>query len=227
MDNKSKKRKSKYLTEPYFSAMMQAIKKVRFEGWKVRQACTKYRVPNRSLVRYIEVSSDESSPFYVNPRVQPINNNSNIGQFPPIRGISADASTTLSASRDVPTSQQYNKMGCEPTKLSNNKGHCMDKRHFPEDDFFSSTPDSPVFDDTDQLISNNQESLATPSFPIFDSSINARATAAKLPAVTEPTNHTPKSKGMEVEKELESQLEIEDCHIQCFLQDIADIDFGF
>jgi len=231
MDIKSKKRKSKYLTEPHFSAMMQAIKKVRFEGWKITQACTEYRVPNRSLKRYIEVSMDENSPFYARPCSQSIKNTSNTGHFPPIRGSSAAASTIFSASRDAPSPKRLKRikvtMGCEPDKFPSSKDHCMDHWHLAEDDIFSSSQDNPLFDDMDQLISNNQESLTSPSSAVFESSNSPRTTAAKLPAMTEPTKQTPTGNGMEVEADPESRLEIEDCHIQCFLQDIADIDFGF
>lgn len=229
MDNKSKKRKSKYLTEPHFSAMMQAIKKVRFEGWKVTQACTEYRVPNRSLRRYVEVSMDESSPFYVRPRLH--SSTSNIGHFPPIRGTSATASAIFSTSQDAPTPKRLKPIkattGCEPAKSPKNNGHFVDHWHLPEDDFFPSSQDSSVFDDMDQLISHNQESLTSPSSPVFESSNNPRTTAAKLPAMTETTNQTPTGNEMEVETDPESRLQIKDCHIQCFLQDIADIDFGF
>lgn len=198
--------------------MMQAIKKVRFEGWKLTKACSEYRVPNRSLRRYVEVSTDESSPFYVRPQLQL--SASNIGHFPPIRGRSADASSTFSDSQDAPTPKRLKPikvtMGCEPAKFPNSKGHCVDHWHSPAEDFPPFSQDNALFADMDQIFSKNQESLTSPSSP-----------TAKLPAMTEATNQTPTGNGMEVEAHPESRLQIEDCHIQCFLQDIADIDFGF
>ena len=63
--------------------------------------------------------------------------------------------------------------------------------------------------------------------------LRTRATAPKImekiPTMTEATSFvmTEVTTGNEMETDPESRLEIKECHIQQFLKDIADIDFGF
>lgn len=227
---------SKYHKEPHYSALMQAIKKVRFAGWTVRQACSTYKIPNRSLRRYIEISGDETrrdSPFYIPTRTQSPRDSSKHGLFPPIHGkrLAGATNKKLPACRgSSPLPMQYEsdkmEMDCEPATFPSENEQCEDNDF--EDDVDLSL-DS--FDYTYQLFPNTRGSLPTspstsPS-PVFDFSTTTKATTTKLPAMTDSTTQISTSKGMEVCSDSESQLKIDDSHIQCFLRDISEIDFGF
>lgn len=219
---------SKYHKEPHFSALMQAIKKVRFAGWTIKQACAKYKIPNRSLRRYIQISSDEKrrdSPFYL-PRQTLVqarsqNNAQKHEQLPPIHYGGTSCPMIPASGPNKPTMT----MLCEPATVPYEHVQCKDQFQAPEDDFSFYTL-SGALDDTG--FEHYGKSLTTSSSTAFSPKANDTTATIKLPSMMDSTNQMTANMVMEeASPDLECPLEIDDSHIQCFLDDIAEIDFGF